>query len=247
MTRNSTALRRYQQALDRTERLGTGEALDPSIATFQQRAEFRLDRLREMLTVLGNPLAATPIVHVAGTSGKGSTAAAIASILTSAGYRTGLHTSPYLQVATEKLQIDREMIEATEFANLVDSTLDTLEGEGFHPSYGQLWMAMVLSWLEHERVDIAVIEVGAGGRFDLSNVVHPMISVITEIGYDHMDTLGSTIEEIAWHKAGIIEPFTPVVAALGNRAALKVVAGEASKQGADVHRVIPTQGNFAQT
>ena len=158
-----------------------------------------------------------------------------------------MHTSPYLQVATEKLQIDREQIDGNAFARLVESTLDPLEAAGFRPSYGQLWMAMVLSWFEQEMVDVAVIEVGAGGRFDLSNVVHPLVSVITEIGYDHTDTLGHTIEEIAWHKAGIIKPATPVVAAVSDRTALQVIAGEAHTQGADLHRIIPTPGDFRRT
>jgi dihydrofolate synthase/folylpolyglutamate synthase len=243
----STLLRRYRAAVARSDALGMGESLDPRLTSYRQRAEFRLERMREMLAVLGDPLSATPIVHVAGTSGKGSTATAIASILTAAGYRTGLHTSPYLQVATEKLQIDHELIEGRAFATLVETTLDRLEAEGFQPSYGQLWMAMVLTWLEQEAVDIAVIEAGAGGRFDLSNVVHPLVSVITEIGFDHTDTLGATIEEIAWHKAGIIEPFTPVVAAVSDRTALQVIAGEVHTQGADLHRIIPTLGDFRRT
>jgi dihydrofolate synthase/folylpolyglutamate synthase len=247
MTANSPRLQRYRDAVTRSDRLGMGGSLDPRLTSYRQRAEFRLDRMREMLPVLGDPLSSTPIVHVAGTSGKGSTATAIASILTAGGYRTGLHTSPYLQVATEKLQIDHELIDANAFATLVDSTLDLLEGEGFQPSYGQLWMAMVLTWFEQEAVDVAVIEVGSGGRFDLSNVVHPLVSVITEIGFDHMDTLGATIEEIAWHKAGIIEPVTPVVAAVSDRTALQVIAGEAHQQGADLHRIIPTPGDFRRT
>ena len=247
MIGESSTLHRYRQATERSDRLGSGESLDPRLTTYRQRAEVRLDRLREMVTALGDPLSATPIVHVAGTSGKGSTATAIASILTAAGYRTGLHTSPYLQVATEKLQIDHELIDGDVFATLVDSTLDRLERAGFQPSYGQLWMAMVLAWFEQETVDVAVIEVGAGGRFDLSNVVHPLVSVITEIGFDHMDTLGSTIEEIAWHKAGIIEPFVPIVAAVSDRTALGVIAGAASEQGADLHRIIPTPGEFRRT
>ena len=204
--------------------------------------------MREMLTALGDPLSATPIVHVAGTSGKGSTATAIASILTAAGYRTGLHTSPYLQVATEKLQIDHELIDWRCIRHVGRQHRSIFWREaGFQPSYGQLWMAMVLRWFEQEAVDVAVIEVGAGGRFDLSNVVHPLVSVITEIGFDHMDTLGSTIEEIAWHKAGIIEPVTPVVAAVSDRTALQVIAGEAHQQGADLHRIIPTPGDFRRT
>lgn len=247
MTADSTMLRRYRNAVTRSDELGMGETLDPRLTSFRQRAEFRLERMREMLAAIGDPLTATPIVHVAGTSGKGSTATAIASILTAAGYHTGLHTSPYLQVATEKLQIDHQLIAGDAFAALVESTLDVLEAKGFQPSYGQLWMAMVHRWFEQEAVDVAVIEVGAGGRFDLSNVVHPLVSVITEIGFDHMDTLGTTIEEIAWHKAGIIEPFTPVVAAVSDRTALQVIAGEAHQQGADLHRIIPTAGDFRST
>lgn len=246
MTTDQTILRRYHAALERCDQLG-GEPLDPNLTTYRQRAEFRLGRMQQMVTALGDPLAATPIVHVAGTSGKGSTATAIASILTAAGYRTGLHTSPYLQTATEKLQIDHELIAGDDFAALVDTTLDRLEGAGFQPSYGQLWMAMVLAWFEQEAVDVVVIEAGAGGRFDLTNVVHPMVSVITEIGYDHMDALGSTIEEIAWHKAGIIEPATPVVTAVTDPSALRVIEEVAGDLGADLYRVTPTAGDFQRT
>lgn len=247
MTAEATTLRRYHAAVDRSGRLGNGDASDSALTTFQQRAVYRLDRLREMLAALGSPLDLTPVVHVAGTSGKGSTATAIASILTTAGYRTGLHTSPYLQVATEKLQIDRELIAGDVFATLIDETLDRLTDAGFTPSYGQLWMAMTLSWFAQETVDVAVIEAGAGGRFDLSNVVQPQVSVITEIGFDHMDTLGSTIEEIAWHKAGIIEPFVPVVAAVSNPAAMRVIARTANELGADLHPILPVAGDFQQT
>jgi len=246
MTTDQTILRRYHAALERCDQLG-GEPLDPNLTTYRQRAEVRLGRMQQMVTALGDPLAATPIVHVAGTSGKGSTATAIASILTAAGYRTGLHTSPYLQTATEKLQIDHELIAGDDFAALVDTTLDRLEGAGFQPSYGQLWMAMVLAWFEQKAVDVVVIEAGAGGRFDLTNVVHPMVSVITEIGYDHMDALGSTIEEIAWHKAGIIEPATPVVTAVTDPSALRVIEEVAGDLGADLYRVTPTAGDFQRT
>ncbi len=247
MTTDQTILRRYHAALERCDQLGGGESFDPNLTGYQQRAEYRLGRMEQMVTALGDPLAATPIVHVAGTSGKGSTATAIASILIAAGYRTGLHTSPYLQTATEKLQIDHELIAGDAFATLVDTTLDRLEGAGFQPSYGQLWVAMVLGWFEQEAVDVAVIEVGAGGRFDLTNVVHSMVSVITEIGYDHMDALGSTIEQIAWHKAGIIEPATPVVTAATDESARRVIEGIASDLGADLYRVTPTARNFQRT
>lgn len=247
MTRDSIVLDRYRQAIERTAQLGSGDPGQEAFASYQERAAYRLERMREMVVELGSPLASTPIVHVAGTSGKGSTATAIASILTSAGYKTGLHTSPYLQVATEKLQIDRELIAGDAFAALVDQTLDRLAGAGFEPSYGQLWMAMVHLWFEQQSVDVAVIEVGAGGRFDLSNVVHPMVSVITEIGMDHVAILGPTLEEIAWHKAGIIEPFVPVVTAVQDSAALAVIEQEADRNGSELYRITPDPRGFKRT
>lgn len=247
MTSDAASLRRYHAAVARTATFGPGDTLDPSTTNYQQRASYRLDRLRAMVAELGHPLESTPIVHIAGTSGKGSTAAAIAAILTTAGYRTGLHTSPYLQVATEKLQIDGAYIAADDFGRLVDTTLDQLLDAGFTPSYGQLWMAMALGWFDQQAVDVAVIEVGAGGRFDLTNIVHPMVSVITDIGYDHTDILGSTIEEIAWHKAGIIEPFVPVVAAISDPSALEVIERTASEAGSDLVRIPVDSGRFGAT
>ena len=134
-------------------------------------------RLRRFLTLLGDPHRAYPIVHVGGTSGKGSTAAAIAAILSAAGYRTGLHTSPYLQAATEKLQVGDRLIAPETFAGLVDEILEAAErfaaGGEERLTYGEVWVALLALHFARERVDLAVIEVGAGGRFDLTNVVTP--------------------------------------------------------------------------
>jgi len=146
---------------------------------------------------------------VGGTSGKGSTATAIATILHIAGYKVGMHTSPYLQVATEKLWSGGELIGPGEFADRVDDLFMEynawLRAGGEALTYGEFWVALVARHLALEAVDIAVIEVGAGGRFDLTNVVTPIVSVITSIGLDHTVTLGPTLGEIAWHKAGIIK------------------------------------------
>jgi len=203
-----------------------------SLEAVRERAEFRMGRLRSFLEVLGNPQEQYPIVHVGGTSGKGSTSTTIAAIATASGYRTGLHTSPYLQTPLEKLQIDGQLLGPDRFADLVEELLITherwVQAGQESLTYGELWVALTLQVFASEKVDLAVIEVGAGGRFDLTNVVMPVLSVITSVGIDHTQTLGSTIEAIAWHKAGIIKPGVPAVTAATHPAALEIIRQEAA-------------------
>jgi dihydrofolate synthase/folylpolyglutamate synthase len=184
-----------------------------------RRAEERLHRTHRLLSALGDPHLRYPVVHVTGTSGKGSTCAAIAAILTAAGYRVGLRTSPYLQVATEKLQIGVSLIDASSFASESALVLEVAQrlvtGSGSRrPSYAEVWSGIAFSWFARREVDIAVVEVGAGGRFDSTNVVQPAVSIITSVGLDHLVSLGPTLADIAWHKAGIIKPGS--VAVIGN-------------------------------
>ncbi len=226
----------YLKGLERSDALfehSLERSPDREAAT--ARAVVRMERLTAWLDALGNPQDTVPLIHIAGTSGKGSTAAAIAGVFTASGFRTGLHTSPYLQSATEKLQIDGQLISGQQFGALVGSTLDVAAELAIFaeqpPSYGELWMAMALRWFGQEAVDIAVIETGAGGRFDLSNVIMPRVSVITTVGIDHTETLGSTIREIAWHKAGIIKPGVPVVTGVRDGEALQEIVREATEQG----------------
>jgi dihydrofolate synthase / folylpolyglutamate synthase len=227
-------LHRYHEAVARTHRL-----IDPAhqrsatLPEVQQRATQRLERLRSFLAFLGNPEQQYRTVHVAGTSGKGSTATLIAALLTATGRKTGLHTSPYLQAATEKLQIDGRLISGDDFARLVDETLTQASRFfGAEPiTYGELWVAMAYRWFAEMEIDTAVIEVGAGGRFDLTNVITPAVSVITSIGFDHMETLGPTLEEIAWHKAGIVKPGVPVLTAVTEPEALGPIVREAERAG----------------
>jgi dihydrofolate synthase/folylpolyglutamate synthase len=238
-------LRRYREAQARTdgliERTPPPEGKSP--AEIRARAEMRLARLRRFLAYLGDPHLRYPVVHVGGTSGKGSTSTAVAAILTAAGYRTGLHTSPYLQVATEKLQIDGRLIAGDRFADLIDEVLAAADAwaspAGELLTYGEFWVALTAVAFAREPVDVAVIEVGAGGRFDMSNVVHPTVSVITSIGLDHTVTLGPTIEQIAWHKAGIVKAGAPVVTAVSDPAGLAPILAEAALTGSPVTRVIP--------
>ena len=211
-----------------------------SAATRRQRAETKLDRVRALLRALHDPQRCYPVVHITGTSGKGSTAAAIAAILSAAGYRVGLRTSPYLQVATEKLQIGPSLIDVSSFAELTARILGTANcfsrsDRAVLPfSYAEAWSAIGYSWFADRQVDIAVVEVGAGGRFDATNVVEPIVSVITSVGRDHLVTLGPTIKDIAWHKAGIIKHGATAVVGDLPPEALAIIAEEAKSAAVDL-------------
>jgi dihydrofolate synthase/folylpolyglutamate synthase len=194
-----------------------------------------MDRTRQILAALGSPQDAYATIHVTGTSGKGSTAAAIAAVLTAAGYRTGLRTSPYLQVATEKLQISHRLIDGVAFAAAVDKVFAAAERLDLAPLvYTEAWAALSYLWFAQRQVDIAVIEVGAGGRFDTTNVITPEVSVITSVGLDHVVSLGPTLADIAWHKAGIIKHGRPVVTGDLRPEALTIIEHEAQALGAPI-------------
>ena len=207
------------------------------------RAVARLARLRAFLTFIGDPQRRYRTIHITGTSGKGSTSVLTAAILRGAGLRVGCHVSPYLQVATEKLQIDGELISAARYAELVTALRARVEAwvaAGHErPNYGEFWVALTLQYFAEERVDVAVIEVGAGGRFDVTNVIEPEVAAITSVGYDHVATLGTTLPEIAWHKAGIIKPGTRAVTAVTDPVVASVIEAEARRVGAPLVRVRP--------
>ena len=238
-------LSRFHDAVRRTDALiERGQPpVGKSQAEIRARAEQRLANVRSLLADLGDPHRAYPVVHIGGTSGKGSTSVFLAEILRRAGLRTGLHLSPYLQSPTEKLQIDGRLIAPGEFADLVDDILEVgaswSRRTGLALTYGEIWIALVCTHLARRRVDVAVIEVGAGGRYDLTNVVDPALSVITSVGLDHQVTLGDTIPEIAWHKAGIIKPGRPALTAVLDPAALPVIEAEARATGSRLGRVLP--------
>jgi len=198
------------------------------------RAQQRLERLRAFLDFIGAPHRTYPVIHVTGTSGKGSTSAFIAGILQAAGFRVGLHISPYLQVETEKLQIAGRLIAPDRFAQYVaeldEAVRAWIAAGGQALTYGEFWTALVFHAFRQEAVEFAVVEVGVGGRFDLTNVVVPEVSVITTVGLDHIRTLGPTIRDIAWHKAGIIKPGRPVVTGVDDPELLPIIAEEARKR-----------------
>ncbi|MCO5216759.1 MAG: Mur ligase family protein [Thermomicrobiales bacterium] len=234
---------RYHAAARRMDALieMTPTPTDSSREAIQERAVIRMDRLRAFLAKIGNPQLGRPLIHVGGTSGKGSTSTIIAAMLTAAGYRTGLHTSPYLQTPAEKLQVDGRLIGPDAYADLVDEFFlahDAWIAAGNPPlTYGEGFNALMWMYFRREQVDIGVVEVGAGGRFDLTNILQPTLCVITSVGIDHTQTLGHTIPEIAWHKAGIIKSGVPVVSGVPDPEAQAVIRSEAESVGAPLQQL----------
>ncbi|HET9088582.1 MAG TPA: folylpolyglutamate synthase/dihydrofolate synthase family protein [Acidobacteriaceae bacterium] len=176
------------------------------------RRKFDLEQMRLLAAELGHPERQFRSVLIAGTNGKGSTAATLASILQSAGYRTGLYTSPHLSRLNERIQINRELISEDHFARLyfrVDEAGARLLKAGKlaqPPSFFEAMTAVAFAHFAEQNVDLAVLEVGMGGRLDATNIVDPLLSIITDISLDHMEWLGQTVAEIAREKAGILRP-----------------------------------------
>lgn len=178
---------------------------------------WNLDRMRAMLRAVGDPHLGLRCLHIAGTKGKGSTAAIAASILTAAGHHTGLYTSPHLVSFRERIRTNGEMIPEADVVRLVGEVRPVIESQADAPtgppSFFEAYTLMGLLHFARQGVEIAVIETGLGGRLDATNVVHPLACGITRIGQDHMLELGETVTQIASEKAGIIKPGIPVVSA----------------------------------
>jgi dihydrofolate synthase / folylpolyglutamate synthase len=200
----------YQSALDRMFALGHELANTPS-------NKFDLAHMRVLLAALEHPEKRFPAVLIAGTNGKGSTSATLASILRVSGLKTGLYTSPHLVRINERIRLNGETISDDDFAqihDLVDRTAERLVVEGelpWHPSFFEMLTAIAFEYFARKKIEIAVLEVGMGGRLDATNVMEPRLSVITDIALDHQKYLGNTITEIAREKAGIIRPGGVVV------------------------------------
>ena len=164
---------------------------------------------RKLCKVLGNPQRKFKAIHIAGTNGKGSSSHMIASILTHSGYKTGLYTSPHLKDFTERIKVNGKPVSEEYIVDFVESMKPAI-GQ-IKPSFFELTVAMAFDYFAKINVDVAVIEVGLGGRLDSTNVIHPEVSLITNISYDHQEMLGETLEEIAAEKGGIIKKKIPVV------------------------------------
>ena len=169
----------------------------------------KLQGIQSFATHLGEPQHNFKSIHVAGTNGKGSSSHMLASILQEAGYKVGLYTSPHLRDFRERIKINGTMIPEKEVVSFIKENKRYIERN--HMSFFEMTVAMSFDHFSKEEVDIAVIEVGLGGRLDSTNIINPEVCLITNIGLDHTDFLGDSIEKIASEKAGIIKPFTPVV------------------------------------
>jgi dihydrofolate synthase / folylpolyglutamate synthase len=194
--------------------IGQLNAMVPELHTGagHPRRKFSLDEIRTLLSVLGNPHLSFPSILIAGTNGKGSTAATLASILEASGLRTGLYTSPHLERPNERIRVDAVEIDDATFARLYFRVQDTAQKLVLEkrlpqqPSYFELLTALGFLYFAETNVQVAVLEVGMGGRLDATNIVDPLISIITDISLDHMEWLGPTISAIAREKAGILRP-----------------------------------------
>jgi len=175
------------------------------------KAAYRNDLNNTILldNYFGNPHLKYPAIHVAGTNGKGSVSHMIASVLQEAGYRTGLYTSPHLRDFRERIKINGVMIPECYVVSFVTNHKDIINE--VKPSFFEMTVALAFNFFAEEQVDVAVIEVGLGGRLDSTNIINPVLSLITNIGHDHMDLLGNTLEKVAKEKAGIIKNKIPVV------------------------------------
>lgn len=168
-----------------------------------------LTKIKALCNVLGDPHLKFKSIHVGGTNGKGSSSHMLAAILQKAGYKTGLYTSPHLKDFRERIRINGKMILKKEVITFIKKYRN--EFEEIKPSFFEMTVALAFDHFAREHVDIAVIEVGLGGRLDSTNIITPVLSLITNIGYDHVEILGNTLEKIAFEKAGIIKPHIPVI------------------------------------
>lgn len=209
----------YQRALDFWYRRVNFELATPLAD------DLKLDRIRALLALLGDPQDRLRILHVAGSKGKGSTSAMLESILRQAGYRTGLFTSPHLNRVEERIQVDHQPISTQELTALLNEIQHALSDRPLasDPTFFEIATAVGFLHFVRRRVDVAVIEVGLGGRFDSTNVCRPLFSIITSISLDHTRQLGDRLESIAMEKAGIVKSGRPVISGVRAAPARQVI------------------------
>lgn len=216
---------KYQQSLDflfgrlNYERMGSSK---------YSTSDFKLGRMQELLDCLGNPQFQVPTIHIAGTKGKGSTSVMIAEMLSAAGFRTGLFTSPHITCYEERILINGQQIESEQLVELVSELIQVVEQldlkpGNMNPTFFELTTALAWMHFHKQHVDFAVMEVGLGGRLDSTNVCDPLVTVVTNISYDHTALLGNSIEQITREKAGIIKQGIPVFSGVTQPEALAVL------------------------
>jgi dihydrofolate synthase/folylpolyglutamate synthase len=202
----------------------------------------KLERMRRLLSLLGQPQERFPVVHIAGTKGKGSTSVMTAAILSAAGYRTGLFTSPHVSAFEERMVVDGVPPEPEHMVELVNRLVESVaimdrHPDGGGPTYFELATALAWLYFVDRRVEIAVLEVGLGGRLDATNVCRPLVGVITNISRDHTNVLGSTVSQIAREKAGIVKPRVALISGVAAGPAGDVVEQVCRREASPLYRL----------
>ena len=230
----------YQEALDWIHGIGKSTVIHPG-----------LERIQTLLDKMGNPERSLNCIHIGGTNGKGSTAAMLASVLEEAGYRIGLYTSPYLESFTNRMSINGEDITPEELAREVSQLRPLVEEVSRYSGQGKVTefevvTALAFRFFAARQPDLVILEVGLGGRFDATNVISPLVSVITNVSLEHMDYLGNNVKDIAWQKAGIVKEEVPLVSASEDKEVIKVLREVCAKHNAPFYRLVSgnNNGNF---
>lgn len=206
---------------------------------YSSSINLKLERITHLLELLDNPHYAYDSIHVGGTSGKGSTCTIISNILQTLGYKTGMHTSPHIQIWNERFQINNTLAKTSQLMNLLNRMEPAIKQVAKSnlfgvPSHFEIQIALAFLYFQEENVDVAVIEVGLGGTIDPTNVLPAKVSVLTSVGFDHMEILGDTIEQIATDKAGIIKHNQTVVSGFSQAEAKKIVKEKCSSEDANL-------------
>lgn len=218
----------YKEALAYLESFINYEKIDG----YNYRSSLKLDRMKRFVSLLEDPQKDTRSVHIAGTKGKGSTASYVHSILTKSGFRTGLYTSPHLTDFRERVRIGNDLISEKDLTSILAKVKEVVERsmKDDRPSFFEIYTALAYMYFKEKKCDFAVYEVGLGGRLDATNVIEPLVSVITPLSYEHMDKLGGTLARIAAEKCGIIKKNSICISAPQEKEALKVIEKNCSEK-----------------
>ncbi len=192
-----------------------------------------LDSMTAFMQSLGEPHLRYPCIHIGGTNGKGSVGATLLSVLSAADYNVGFYTSPHLSSVRERFRIGNTFISQQEFASLAEKIINILDGRQI--TYFEFTTALAMLWFAEQKVDLAILEVGMGGRLDATNIITPMVSVITNVSMDHEQYLGNSITQVASEKSGIIKPGIPIVTGATEGQGLDVISGTAEKNGSPLY------------